>query len=214
MYAPGPFAERRLDVLHAAIRGIGFATLTSHGEDGLQASHIPTLLDASAGAFGVLEGHFARANPHWRSLTGGGEVLAIYTAANAYISPGWYPTKGETGKVVPTWNYLAVQVHGRIAVFEDAPALLDLVTRLTRTHETGRTEPWAVSDAPADYVDTMLRGIVGFRLTIRRIEGVWKMSQNRPAADQAGVRAGLTANGDARSAAVAAIMNALPPKEA
>jgi len=213
MYAPGPFAEQRLDVLHAAVRGIGFASLVSQGEDGLQASHIPTLLDASAGEFGVLEGHFARANPHWLSLTEGADVLAIYTAANAYISPSWYPTKGETHKVVPTWNYLAVQIHGRIEVFEEAPALIDLVTRLAQAHEAGRAEPWAVTDAPADYIEVMVRGIVGFRLTITRIEGAWKMSQNRPAADRAGVRAGLTANGDARSVAVAAVMNALPPKE-
>jgi transcriptional regulator len=213
MYAPEPFAERRLDVLHGAIRAIGFASLVSQGDGGLEASHIPTLLDASVGEFGLLEGHFARANPHWRSLQAGGEALALYTAANAYISPNWYPTKAETGKVVPTWNYLAVQVRGRVEVFDDAAALTDLVTRLTETHERGRPEPWAVSDAPADYVATMVRGIVGFRLTIGRIEGAWKMSQNRPVADQAGVRSGLAANGDARSAAVAAMMNALPPKE-
>jgi len=212
MYAPEAFAERRLDVLHAAIRGIGFASLVSHDADGLQASHIPMLLDASGGDLGVLEGHFARANPHWRGLSAGEDVLAIYTAANAYISPGWYPTKRQTGKVVPTWNYLAIQVRGRIAVFDDGPALIDLVTRLTEAHEAGRAEPWAVSDAPADYIQAMLRGIVGFRLTITTIEGVWKMSQNRPAADQAGVRAGLAADG-ARSGAVAAIMNALPLKE-
>ena len=214
MYTPEAYAERRLDVLHGAIRAIGFASLVSQGQDGLEASHIPTLVDASAGEFGVLEGHFARANPHWRSLAARGEALALYTAANAYISPSWYPSKVETGKVVPTWNYLAIQVRGHVEVFDDAAALTDLVTRLTDAHERGRAEPWAVRDAPADYIATMVRGIVGFRLTIDRIEGVWKMSQNRPAADQTGVRAGLAANGDARSAAVAAVMNALPFKEA
>ena len=213
MYAPEHFAERRLDVLHAAIRGIGFATLVSHGEDGLQASHIPMLLDASAGEFGLLEGHFARANPHWRSLAAGGEVLAVYTAADAYISPNWLPSKQETGKGVPTWNYLAVQAHGRVEVFDDADALADLVTRLTQAHEDGRAQPWAVSDAPADYIQGLLRAIVGFRLIINRLEGAWKMSQNRPETDQAGIRAGLAANGDARSAAALAVMNALPTKE-
>ena len=213
MYAPRPFAEERLDVLHAAIRAIGFANLVSHGEAGLQASHIPTLLDASAGEFGVLEGHFARANSHWRSLAEGGDALAIYTAANAYISPNWYPSKHETGRGVPTWNYLAVQAHGRIEVYEDAALLADLVTRLTEAHERGRAQPWAVADAPADYIQGLLHAIVGFRLTITRLAGAWKMSQNRPEPDLAGIRAGLAANGDARSAAALAVMNALPPKE-
>ena len=213
MYAPEHFVERRLEILHAAIRGIGFSTLTSHDKDGLQASHIPTLLDASVGEFGVLEGHFARANPHWRSLAGGGDVLAIYTAADGYISPNWYPSKHETGKGVPTWNYLAIQAHGRIELFDDADALLDLVTRLTEVHEAPRAQPWAVADAPAAYIQGLLRAIVGFRITITRLEGAWKMSQNRPEPDQAGIRAGLAANGDPRAAAVAAVMNALPPKE-
>ena len=213
MYAPEHFAEHRPEVLHAAMRGIGFATLVSHGEDGLQASHIPTLLDLNAGEFGVLEGHFARANPHWRSLSGGGDILAIYTAADAYISPNWYPSKHATGKGVPTWNYLAVQARGRIEVFEDSEALADLVTRLTEAHETPRAQPWAVADAPADYIKGLLRAIVGFRVTITSLEGAWKMSQNRPEADQASIRAGLAANGDARSIATLAVMNALPPKE-
>jgi transcriptional regulator len=214
MYVPEAFAERRPAVLHAAIRRIGFASLVSHGADGLQASHIPTLLNEAAGALGVLEGHFARANPHWRSLSDGDEVLALYTAANAYISPSWYPAKAETHKVVPTWNYLAVQARGRIEIFDEAAALTDLVTRLTAAHEAGRAEPWAVTDAPADFIQSMVRGIVGFRLTLTRLDGAWKMSQNRPAADQAGVVAGLAADHDPRSDAVAAVMNALPPEEA
>ena len=214
MYAPEAFAERRPAVLHAAIRRIGLASLVSHGPDGLQASHIPTLLDDTAGDLGVLEGHFARANPHWRGLADGGEVLALYTGADAYISPSWYPAKAETHKVVPTWNYLAVQARGQIEVFEDAAALTDLVTRLTAAHEAGRAEPWAVTDAPADFIQSMVRGIVGFRLTLTHLEGAWKMSQNRPAGDQAGVRAGLAAGRDPRSDAVIAVMGALPPKEA
>ena len=213
MFAPEAFVERRLDVLHGAIQAIGFASLVTHGDGGLEASHIPMLLDPAAGERGLLEGHFARANPHWRALESGGEALAIFTAANAYVSPSWYPTKTETGKVVPTWNYLAVQVGGRIAVYDDAAALTALVTRLTDAHERGRAEPWAVTDAPADYIATMVRGIVGFRLIIDRIEGVWKMSQNRPSIDQAGVRAGLAADGDERSVAVANLMNAFSPKE-
>ena len=214
MYVPEAFAERRPAVLQAAIREIGFASLVSHGPDGLQASHIPTLLDEAAGPLGVLEGHFARANPHWRSLADGDQVLALYTAANAYVSPSWYPTKAQTHKVVPTWNYLAVQARGRIEVIDDAAALTDLVTRLTAAHEVGRAEPWAVSDAPADFVQSMVRGIVGFRLTLTGLEGAWKMSQNRSVGDQAGVRAGLEAENDPRSDAVVAVMTTLPPKEA
>jgi transcriptional regulator len=214
MYAPAAFAEDRIPVLHAAMRAIGFTTLVSAGEHGPEASHLPLLLNTGGGGLGVLEGHFARANTHWKSFaSGGGEALAIYTAANAYISPSWYPSKAETGKVVPTWNYLAIHAHGTLELFDDAPGLIDLVTRLTQAHEAGRAEPWAVSDAPADYVRQMVGAIVGFRLTITRLEGTWKMSQNRPAADQAGVRAGLAADHAPRSDAVAAVIAALPLPE-
>ena len=213
MYAPAAFAEDRIPVLHAAMRAIGFTTLVSAGETGPEASHLPLLLNTDAGGLGVLEGHFARANTHWKSFEGGGEALAIYTAADAYISPGWYPSKRETGKVVPTWNYLAIHARGTIELFDDAPALIDVITRLTLAHEGVRAQPWAVSDAPADYIQALTRAIVGFRLTLTSLEGVWKMSQNRPVADQAGVMAGLAADHAPRSDAVAAVMAALPLKE-
>jgi transcriptional regulator len=205
MYAPIHFREGRLPVLHAAIREIGFASLVSHGHDGLQASHLPLLLTDNGG-LGVLEGHFARANPHWRAFDGGAAALAIFTAADAYVSPSWYPSKRETGKVVPTWNYLAIQAEGALETYDDPAVLIDLVSRLTDLHEAGRAEPWSVSDAPADYVAALARAIVGFRLTITRLEGVWKFSQNRPAPDQAGVRAGLASEENPGARAAARVM--------
>jgi transcriptional regulator len=212
MYAPVQFREVRLPVLHAAIREIGFASLVSHGDDGLQASHLPLLLTDNGG-LGVLEGHFARANPHWRAFGGGAAALAIFTAADAYISPGWYPSKRETGKVVPTWNYLAIHAEGAVETYDDPAALTDLVTRLTDLHEAGRAEPWAVTDAPADYVAALARAIVGFRLTITKLEGVRKFSQNRPAPDQAGVRAGLAAEENLGARAAAQAMMNLPDRK-
>lgn len=205
MYVPPQFKEDRLDVLHATIREIAFATLLTHGAEGLMATHLPLMLDPARGRYGTLIGHFSRGNPHWRDL-GDGEALAMFLGPNAYVTPSWYATKQETGKVVPTWNYVAVHAYGRPAVFEDADRLLDIVTKLTEAHETGRAEPWAVSDAPADFVAGMMKGIVGFELEITRLEGKWKMSQNRPEADRAGVVAGLQAQGGERERAVAKIV--------
>jgi transcriptional regulator len=213
MYAPAAFAEDRIPVLHAAMQAIGFTTLVSAGENGPEASHLPLLLNTDAGGLGVLEGHFARANTHWKSFARGGEALAIYTAADGYISPNWLPSKRETGKGVPTWNYLAIHARGTIELFDDTSALIDVISRLTLAHEGGRAQPWAVADAPADYIQTLTRAIVGFRLTVTGLEGSWKMSQNRTPADQAGIRAGLAADHTPRSDAVAAVMAALPPKE-
>ena len=152
----------------------------------------------------MLRGHLARANPQWRRASDTVEALAIFTGPQSYISPGWYPTKRESGKVVPTWNYVAIHATGRLRFFDDAEALRGIVTRLTDTHEARRADPWKVTDAPAAYVDAMLKAIVGFELTIDKLEGKWKMSQNRPAQDRAGVVDGLTREG--RSAEVAAIV--------
>lgn len=187
MYAPAPFREERLPVLHEFIRDHGFASLITSGPDGIQASHVPLILDQS----GALWGHLARANPQWRDLTAADEVLAIFQGPQAYISPSWYPAKQEHGRVVPTWDYLAVHAYGRPRVFEDAASLRSLLETLTDQHESKRPEPWKVSDAPAEYIEAAARAIVGFELTVTRIEGVWKMSQNRSRADQAGTVAGL-----------------------
>jgi transcriptional regulator len=185
MYVPDHFREDRPDVLRDAVRQIGFATLVTQG---LEANHLPMLLDGN-----VLRGHVARANPVWKQ--GAGEALAIFLGPHAYVSPNWYPSKAETGKAVPTWNYFTVHARGTIAWMQDPGWLRAHVTTLSNTHEAGRENPWAIGDAPASYVDGLLRAIVGFELTVTSFEGKWKLSQNRDAADQAGVREGLRRDG-------------------
>ena len=194
MYLPSAFRQDDLAELHAQLQASPFALLTSAGATGVQASHLPLLLAPDEGEFGTLYGHFARANPHWRDLQGSTEALAVFSGPDAYISPGWYPAKAEHGKVVPTWNYIAVHARGPVELIEEPERLLQIVSRLSDQHESGRERPWAVSDAPRDYLDSMLRAIVGFALPIRRLEGKWKLGQNRSAADQAGVRDGLAAS--------------------
>ena len=194
MYLPSAFRQDDLAELHAQLQANPFALLTSAGAAGVQASHLPLLLAPDEGEFGTLYGHFARANPHWRDLQGGAEALAVFSGPDAYISPDWYPAKAEHGKVVPTWNYIAVHARGPVELIEEPERLLQIVSRLSDQHESGRERPWAVSDAPREYLDSMLRAIVGFALPIRRLEGKWKLGQNRSAADQAGVRDGLASS--------------------
>jgi len=193
MYVPPLFKEDRIDVLHTAMRGAGLATLITNTAAGLIASHVPMLLNPEPAPYGTLIGHLARPNPQARGAIG--EALAIFQGPEAYITPSWYATKRETGKVVPTWNYVAIHAYGSVEFFDDRERLRDVVTRLTERQETQRAEPWGVTDAPADFVDMMLKGIVGFVLPITRLEGKWKMSQNRPAEDRAGVVAGLEEDG-------------------
>lgn len=207
MYCPSAFRQDDLATLHQQIQASGLALLSSAGEQGLQASHLPLLLEPHEGEFGTLYGHFARANPHWRDLATGAEVLVVFSGADGYVHPGWYPAKAEHGKVVPTWNYIAVHAWGQAEVFDDPERLLCLVSRLSERHEQGRARPWAVSDAPRAYIDAMLRAIVGFALPIRRIEGKWKLSQNRSAGDQTGVRAGLAESVRASDRELAQQMN-------
>jgi transcriptional regulator len=178
MYIPDHFREDRPQVLHAAMREIGFATLVT---DGLNANHLPMLLTD-----GVLSGHVARANPVWKA--GEGTALAIFLGAHAYVSPNWYPSKAETGKAVPTWNYITVHAKGPIRWIQDPDWLRAHVTALSVQHEAPRPEPWAVGDAPAGYIDGLVRAIVGFELTIETLEGKYKLSQNRNEADRAAVR--------------------------
>ncbi|MFV9654191.1 FMN-binding negative transcriptional regulator [Pseudomonas sp. NY15366] len=207
MYCPAAFRQDDLPSLHAQIHASGLAIVTSSGAQGLQASHLPLLLEPGEGEFGTLYGHFARANPHWRDLAAGAEALVVFSGADAYVHPGWYPAKAKHGKVVPTWNYIAVNAWGQAEVFDEPERLLELVSRLSERHEQGRPQPWAVSDAPRDYIDSMLRAIVGFALPIRRLEGKWKLSQNRSSNDQAGVRAGLATSNNPRDHELAARMN-------
>jgi len=204
MYNPVHFDESRLEVLHETVRQAGLMTLVTVGADGPVASHVPMILDPAPAPYGTLRGHLARANPQWKEMGAGKTALAILLGADAYISPAWYPTKKASGKVVPTWNYLAIHATGPIASFDDPEKLLALVTALTNKHEGQRAEPWAVTDAPADYIQTMLKAIVGFELTIARLEGKWKMSQNRVAEDRAGTVEGLRREGNPTVAGIVA----------
>lgn len=190
MYTPPAFREGELSAMHAMIRAARLSNFVTATADGLLATPLPLFLDPDEGPYGTLYGHLARANPQWNRPPIG-LALAIFMGADAYISPSWYATKQETGKVVPTWNYVTVQAQGTVEFFEDAGRLLDVVQRLTDLHEQPRENPWAVGDAPENFVSAQLRGIVGLRMPIERIEGKNKMSQNRNAADRAGVASGL-----------------------
>jgi transcriptional regulator len=192
MYVPDHFREDRPQVLHDAMRAIGLATLVTQGRGGIDANHLPLLRDGN-----VLSGHFARANPVWKNLDPAAEALAIFLGPHAYVSPSWYPGKAETGKAVPTWNYITVHARGQIKLIDDAVWLKAHVSALSNTHEASREAPWSVDDAPESYIDGLLRAIVGFELTITQLEGKWKLSQNRGAADIAGVREGLARDGNA-----------------
>jgi transcriptional regulator len=204
MYLPSSFRQDNLAELHQQIADSRLATVVSQGEGGLVASHLPLLLEAGEGEYGTLYGHLAKANPQWRDLAAGAEALVIFQGPDAYISPAWYAAKAEHGKVVPTWNYIAVHAYGQAQVFDDAERLLALVSRLSDRHEAGRAQPWTVDEAPRDYLNSMLRAIVGFALPIQRLEGKWKLGQNRSAADQTGVREGLAASLDTRDRELAA----------
>ncbi len=190
MYLPSAFREDDPSVLRQIIRDARLATLVTATSEGLIATPLPLFL-RDEGEHGVLYGHVAKANPHWR-LPPIGEALAMFSGPDAYISPSWYASKREHGKVVPTWNYLAVHAYGPIEFFEDERRLYDIVTTLTTQYESPRIDPWAVTDAPADFIQSHLRGIVGLRLAIARIEGKRKLSQNRPVADRDGVVSGLS----------------------
>jgi transcriptional regulator len=191
MYLPPHFREDRLDVLHEFVERhpLGALVVSTNGE--LTADHLPMLLARTEGTKGALHGHLARANPLWKSLAAGSEVLVIFGGANAYVSPSWYAEKALTGKVVPTWNYAVAHVRGRIEFYDDAARLRALVSALTSRHEQKQPSPWSVDDAPAPYVQAQLRAIVGFEIGIRDIIGKFKASQNKSDADRAGVRDAL-----------------------
>jgi transcriptional regulator len=195
LYVPDHFRETRVEVLQAFIERHPLATLVATTAQGLTANHVPVRARLSADGGGVLRGHVARGNSLWRELAPEAAVLCIFTGADHYISPNWYPSKAHDGKVVPTWNYAAVHVQGRIRFLEEPAWLRDFVTGLTAVHERDRPAPWQVSDAPADYIEAMLRAIVGFEITVVGIVGKFKGSQNRPAADQASVREALRGEG-------------------
>ena len=227
MYTPAHFAEDRLPVLQSLMRDYPLATLVTLTAGGLVANHIPlsfipaTTQGAPSGdvpgtvPIGTLRGHVARANPVWRDVDPAAEVLAIFQGPQAYVSPSWYPTKREHGRVVPTWNYAVVHAHGRLHVRDDAAWAHALVDGLTREHEAARPAPWSVDDAPADYVATLTAAIVGIEIAVTRLAGKWKTSGNQPAANRAGVAQGLAASAsesDRRMARLIAAHDA-PPQE-
>lgn len=205
MYVPPAFRDDDRASLHATMRAARICNLVTATAEGLIATPLPMLLADDEGEHGVLYGHVARANPQWRRAPIG-EAMAIFMGPDAYVTPSWYATKQATGKVVPTWNYVTVHAYGPVEFFEDADRLLDIVTRLTDLHEGPRAEPWAVSDAPAEFIQAQLRGIVGLRMAVTRIEGKRKVSQNRNAEDKAGVAAGLAGSERQTDQAVAALI--------
>ena len=194
MYLPKHFEQHDAQQLRELMSAHPLATLVSTGAEGLSADHVPLEYDPDAGPHGTLLGHVARANPLWQQARGL-PVLAVFSGPQSYITPSWYATKALTHKVVPTWNYSVVHAHGLLEVVDDASWVHGLVSRLTQHHETARAQPWAVSDAPADFVQQLLRAIVGIRIPLTRLVGKWKVSQNRDAADRQGVAHGLSADG-------------------
>jgi len=205
MHIPRAFKDDDIESIRVTIRGARLANLVTATAEGPVATPLPLFLDESEGERGVLYGHLAKANPHWQ-LRPIGEALAIFTGPDAYVTPSWYATKQETGKVVPTWNYVAVHAYGPVEFFEEPERLLEVVTRLTNKHEGSRAKPWAVSDAPPDFIAAQLRGIVGIRIPVSRFEGKRKMSQNRPEADRVRVAAGLAASQNPQDRVVAPLI--------
>ena len=191
MYIPEHFAESRQDELHRIMRAHPLAMLCTSGPQGLDANHLPFLLDADSGPHGRLIGHVARANPLWQSVAPDSEVLVVFRGAEGYVSPNWYPSKHETHRAVPTWNYEVVHAHGTLTIHDDVKHVRSVVARLTHAHEAGEPHPWKMGDAPPDYLADMLRAIVGIEVHITRLEGKRKLSQNRGTADRSGVMAAL-----------------------
>jgi transcriptional regulator len=184
VYIPKHFAETDVAEMHALMRAHPLATLISHGLDGLNANHIPWLLANDATPYGTLQGHIARANPLWKTGNVAGEVLVVFQGDESYISPSGYATKTEHGKVVPTWNYAAVHAYGELRVIDDPVWVFAQISALTAANEAALPQPWAVTDAPADYTEKMLGAIVGIEIRITRLLGKWKLSQNQPPANQ------------------------------
>jgi transcriptional regulator len=190
MYIPRANQEDRISVLHKLMEDQPFASLITMGSSGLFATHIPMLLEQN-GAKGQLRGHISRANPQWRDYTPSVEALAIFSGPQHYITPNWYPEKQESGKVVPTWNYVVVHAYGYLKIIEDGAWLVTHLASLTNIHEAASPVPWKIEDAPADYIASQVKGIVGLEMEVTRLEGKWKVSQNRSEPDRNGVAEGL-----------------------
>lgn len=211
MYLPAHFEESRREVLDALIAAQPFGTLVTHGPNGLDANHLPFDYDPARGPCGTLRAHVARANPLWKEVASAPDALVIFQGPHAYISPSWYPSKHETHRQVPTWNYIVVHAHGRIVVHDDEAFVRGLVARLTRKMEAGEPVPWKMGDAPADYLSQMLGAIVGIEIEVTKLTGKWKLSQNKVPADIRGAADTLLArDADAQQAVGRAMLDAAP----
>lgn len=211
MYIPTFNEERRPDVLHGLIRAQPFATLVTMGASGLIATHLPMVLSPGEGERDILRGHVSRANPQWREFDPSVEALAIFAGPHHYITPSWYPEKSEDGKVVPTWNYAVVHAYGTVKIIEDPAWLLTHLKSLTTQHESGFPHPWAVTDAPEDYIASQIRGIVGIEIPIRRLEGKWKVSQNKSERTKESIEQGLEDIGTSASLAMRDLVSGKRP---
>ncbi len=209
MYTPKAFEVTDLPLLQAAMKQSELATLITTTPQGLVATHLPLLLDETRGEYGTLTGHVSRANTQWRESDPEAEALIIFLGPDTYVSPTWYPAKQETGRVVPTWNYAAIHAYGRVTFFEDAERLRTVVAELTKKFEAAFPAPWQVTDAPATYIDSQLKAIVGFECQITRLEGKQKFNQNRSVEDRRGVIQGLRELKEERKVQVAELMERL-----
>ncbi|GEO84353.1 MULTISPECIES: FMN-binding negative transcriptional regulator [Alphaproteobacteria] len=205
MYSPPAFSVSDAEEIRAIVHACRLATFVTATDQGPLVTPLPMIFDEHEGPHGTLYGHMARANPQWQVPTIG-DSLALFSGPDAYVSPSWYAAKAEHGKVVPTWNYVAVEARGPVEFFDDPTRLRDCVTRLTERHEGQRAAPWAVSDAPEAFIAAHLRGIVGLRIPITAVIGKKKLSQNRPEADRAGVKTGLAASADPMDRIVGALI--------
>jgi transcriptional regulator len=203
MYLPSHFEQQRPEELHGLISEVSLGMLVTLDPDGLNANHIPFDFDPEPAPYGTLRAHVARGNPVWRTFSPDVEALVVFQGPQAYVSPSWYPTKKEDGKVVPTYNYMVVHAYGAMRTIDDPAWLLALLERLTDRHESGRREPWKIDDAPTDFIEKRLSAIVGIEIAVSKLVGKWKVSQNRSEADRAGVAQGLTETGNAGACAMA-----------
>lgn len=206
MYTPKHFEETDIGILHELMKLHPLATVVTSADGELVVNHLPLLTYKDGGEFGVLRGHVARANPLWRQFTGAAEAVAVFQGPQAYISPSWYPSKHLDGKQVPTWNYAVVHAHGRPRVIEDTDWLYAHLNDMTDEHESEHALPWKVSDAPKDFTDKLLNAIVGIEMPIARMDGKWKVSQNRTRGDRLGVAAGLASRSSEQSQAMVHIV--------
>jgi len=196
MYLPSHFAETKLEELHRIIRENPLGMLVTHSAKGLDANHIPFELESAPDTGSILQAHVARANPLWQEFREGADVMVVFRGPHGYISPSWYPSKQQTHRHVPTWNYEVVHAHGRLSVMDDEKFVRSIVARLTRRHEAAEPAPWKMGDAPRDYIDQMLQAIVGIEIQVLRLEGKRKLGQNREAGDLAGAVRALADRGN------------------